>query len=222
MAATQVRCLSSERPHAAIGRPPVGTGRRPVANIAATREPAAAAGRSLRAAGAHFVAARRARRRASPRIVPWRSPSDRTALPRRERWRRFALRGVRSEIAALLIALCLWATFHQDLGVSLVYSLCISTMCWLLIDLGRGVVAARMPSSVGRGSGRWPGWVWMVALVVIGGVLGYAAGNEIANRLTGLRPAGSVQRRLARDLVAAGDGARASGRRSPTSSCRAS
>jgi Histidine kinase len=109
-----------------------------------------------------------------------------TALPRRERLRRFALRGVRSEIAALLIALCLWATFHQDFGVTLVYSLCISTMCWLLIDLGSSVVAARMPSSVGRGSGRWPGWVWMVALVVIGGVLGYAAGNEIANRLTGL------------------------------------
>jgi hypothetical protein len=107
-------------------------------------------------------------------------------VPKREQWRRFAVRGVRSEIAALVIAICLWAAFRQNFGTSLVYSICISTLCWLFIDLGRGIVAARLPSFVVRGSGQWPGWVWMVAIVVVGGVLGYAAGNEIANRLTGL------------------------------------
>jgi hypothetical protein len=114
----------------------------------------------------------------------------RPALPKRELWRRFALRGVRVEGAALVIAVCLWATFHQDFGITLVYSICISTMCWLLIDLGRSVVAALLPSVATQGGGQWPGWIWMAAIVVVGAVLGYAAGNEIANRLTGLQVAG--------------------------------
>jgi hypothetical protein len=109
------------------------------------------------------------------------------ALPKRELWRRFALRGIRVEGAALVIAVCLWTTFRQHFGTTLVYSICISTMCWLLIDLGRSVVAARLPSAAVQGSGQWPGWIWMVAIVVVGAVLGYAAGNEIANRLTGLQ-----------------------------------
>jgi hypothetical protein len=108
------------------------------------------------------------------------------APPKRELWRRFALRGVRVEGAALVIAVCLWAVFHQDFGVTVVYSICISTMCWLLIDLSRSFVASRLPSFVAGGTGQWPGWIWMLAIVVVGAVLGYAAGNEIANRLTGL------------------------------------
>ncbi len=60
-------------------------------------------------------------------------------------------------------------------------------MCWLLIDVGRSIVAARCGQSA-RGGGQWPGWIWMLAIVVVGAtVLGYAAGNEIANRITGLQ-----------------------------------
>jgi hypothetical protein len=109
------------------------------------------------------------------------------ADPPLQRWRRVALRGLRVEFAALVIAVCLWATFHQDFGTTLVYSLCISTMCWLLIDIGRSVVAARLPSDKAHGGGRWPSGYWMIAIVGVGAVLGYAAGNEIANRLTGLQ-----------------------------------
>jgi hypothetical protein len=109
------------------------------------------------------------------------------AVARRERWRRIALRVLRVELVALFIAVCLWATFHQDFGTTLVYSICISTMCWLLIDVGRSVVAARLPSHEANGGGRWPGATWMVVIVGVGAVVGYAAGNEIANRLTGLQ-----------------------------------
>jgi len=109
-----------------------------------------------------------------------------TAEPSRERWRRIAMRGLRVEAAALVIAVCLWATFHQDFGFTLIYSVCISTMCWLLIDIGRSAVAAWLPSDP-AGGGRWPGGIWMVAIVGVGAVLGYAAGNEIANWLTGLQ-----------------------------------
>jgi Histidine kinase len=108
-------------------------------------------------------------------------------LPPRERWRRFALRGLRVEGAALVIAVCLWAMSRNNFGVTLVYSFCISTACWLFIDLARTFVATRLPSFVAGGSGQWPGWIWMLAIVVVGAILGYAAGNEIGNRLTGLK-----------------------------------
>ena len=104
-----------------------------------------------------------------------------------DRWRRFLLRGLRVEFAALVIAICLWATFRQDFGITVVYSICISTMCWLLIDIGRSVVAAWLPSNEASGGNNWPRGIWIVAIVVVGAVLGYAAGNEIANRLTGLQ-----------------------------------
>ena len=114
-------------------------------------------------------------------------------LHRPGRWRRFAMRGAKTSAAALLIAICIWALARHDFGTTLVYSLCISTMCWLFIDLGRDLVATRTSiplfgaSSAG---GAWPGWIWMLIIVAVGAVLGYAAGNEIANRLTGLSSPG--------------------------------
>ena len=108
-------------------------------------------------------------------------------------WRRFAMRGVKTGVAALLIATCIWALARQDFGTTLVYSLCISTMCWLFIDLGRDLVATRTSIPLfggGSAGGAWPGWIWMLIIVAVGAVLGYAAGNEIANRLTGLNSPG--------------------------------
>ena len=114
-------------------------------------------------------------------------------LHRPGHWRRFAMRGAKSWAAALLIAICIWALARHDFGTTLVYSLCISTMCWLFIDLGRDLVATR--TSIPRfgatsARGAWPGWIWMLVIVAVGAVLGYAAGNEIANRLTGLNSPG--------------------------------
>ncbi len=110
-------------------------------------------------------------------------------LQRPGHWRRFALRGAKTCAAAVLIALCIWALARHDFGTTLVYSLCISIMCWLFIDLGRDLVARRvaMPSfGASSTGGAWPGWIWMLIIVSVGAILGYAAGNEVANRLTGL------------------------------------
>ncbi len=99
------------------------------------------------------------------------------------------MRGAKTCAAAVLIASCIWVMARHDFGTTLVYSLCISIMCWLFIDLGRDLVATRVTiplfgaSSAG---GAWPGWIWMLIIVSVGAILGYAAGNEIANRLTGL------------------------------------
>jgi signal transduction histidine kinase len=108
-----------------------------------------------------------------------------TEPTRRESWRRFAMRGLRVEAIALVIAACLWALFPQPFGVTAVYSLCISTACWLLIDLGRAVVAAWWPPAATERRSSWPGWSSMIAIAAVGGILGYAAGNAIANALTG-------------------------------------
>jgi two-component sensor histidine kinase len=99
---------------------------------------------------------------------------------------RFASRGLRVESIALVFAACLWALFPQSFWETVLYSLCISTMCWLFIEAGRAAAAAHRPSLVpGERRGGWPGWSWMLVIVAVGSILGYAAGNAIANALTG-------------------------------------
>ncbi|MEO6896037.1 MAG: histidine kinase [Caldimonas sp.] len=110
-------------------------------------------------------------------------------LPPPDRWPRFAWRGARVVGAAVVIATTLWAVTEQSFGTTLVYALCISLMTWLFIDLSRMTVASHVPSWFGNpasGDSQWPGWTWMLFIVAIGAVLGYACGNAIGNRLTGL------------------------------------
>ncbi|MGZ5771867.1 MAG: hypothetical protein ACXWJ1_13230, partial [Caldimonas sp.] len=66
-------------------------------------------------------------------------------LHRPGHWRRFAMRGAMTAGAAVFIATCLWLMSRHDFATTLVYSLCISTMCWLFIDLGRDLAAMRAP-----------------------------------------------------------------------------
>jgi len=109
--------------------------------------------------------------------------------PHPNRWPRFALRGLRVAGAAFVIAMCLWALMPQSFGTTLVYSLCISLSSWLIIDLARMTVASGMPGWYGKpatGDGKWPGWIRMLFIVVVGAVLGYAVGNAIGNWITGL------------------------------------
>ena len=119
--------------------------------------------------------------------------SDPCVASVRNPWRGFAMRGVKTAGAGLLVAAFLWALQPHSFRNTLVYSLCISLTCWLFIDGTRGVVAGWQPvtsAASERSGGRWPGWLWMVGIVGIGAVLGYAAGNEIANLLLGLNEAG--------------------------------
>ncbi|MEP7302769.1 MAG: histidine kinase [Caldimonas sp.] len=132
------------------------------------------------------------------------TPTAPLPLHRPGHWGRFALRGLKTAGAACIVAFCIWAMSRQSFLVTLVYSICISMMCWLFIDLGRGLVAARVPlpllgESSARGS--WPGWSWMLAIVAVGAVFGYAAGNEIANRLTGLSLPGPFNASLRQTLA---------------------
>ena len=108
--------------------------------------------------------------------------------PHEARLRGFAWRGLRTAGFALVIALCLWLLFPQSLLGSVVYSLCIALSCWLLID-GSRILAALWSHRHAAGGAwtqsLWPGWGWMIPIVLVGSVLGYAIGNELANALLG-------------------------------------
>ena len=118
---------------------------------------------------------------------------DASSPHRPDHWRRFAQRGLKVVGAGVFIAFCLWAIFHDPFETALVYSLCISISIWLCVDLGRDLVAkfTSMPRfGAVSPRGAWPGWIWMLSIVAVGSVLGYAIGNEIANWLTHSRNPG--------------------------------
>jgi hypothetical protein len=69
---------------------------------------------------------------------------------------------------------------------TLIYSICIALVCWFCIDGGRWLVARRLYSSSTDRRG-WPGWPWMIAVVVVGSSLGFIGGTELGDLLTGQR-----------------------------------
>lgn len=100
-------------------------------------------------------------------------------------WRAFVLRGLRVVAIGVVISL-LFALFTPgQLGISFAYAVPITFSCWFFIDGGR-LLAARW---VNRGriaaDAHWPGWAWMVPVLLLGTVLGYQAGHSFGNLVTG-------------------------------------
>jgi signal transduction histidine kinase len=110
-------------------------------------------------------------------------------------WYRFARRGMRVMAVALVISGVMVAVYHHTPWPTLVYSLCISFGCWFFIDGGRILVARwlyrRDPTNVYYG--QWPGFAWMVAIVIVGTVLGYSFGATAGNAITGLHTPALVE-----------------------------
>ncbi|HSI57443.1 MAG TPA: histidine kinase [Ideonella sp.] len=73
------------------------------------------------------------------------------------------------------------------------YSICIGTSCWALIDGSRQAVARLQLRRAGPHAAAlregWPGWLWMTPLIVFGGMLGFLLGSLLADQLTGLSTA---------------------------------
>jgi signal transduction histidine kinase len=125
-----------------------------------------------------------------------------TPLPA-SRWRPVIRRGAGIAGLGLAIAVMLTLVFRHDFWPTLLYSLSITTFCWLFIDGGRVLAARwvhrRQPEC--EAYGQWPGWPWMAGVVIAGTALGYTAGTALGNALTGFRSPGlavdSVQQALA-------------------------
>ena len=107
---------------------------------------------------------------------------------------RFAVRGLRSVGFGAFIGVALHLAFRMPLWSGLVHSVCIATMCWFCIDLGRIGVARWLyrhalrhhhPQASGQAEGRWPGWPWMVLIILGGTIIGFSAGNALAGWITG-------------------------------------
>ncbi|MBC8057870.1 MAG: histidine kinase [Rhizobiales bacterium] len=87
-------------------------------------------------------------------------------------------------------------TLGTRLWPNLVHSVCIATLCWLTIDLLRLAFAHwshrnDQPGTEGA-AGRWPGWPLMIVAIVIGTVIGFSVGHELANLILGKHERGQV------------------------------
>ncbi len=96
---------------------------------------------------------------------------------------RIFARALRSAGFGIAIGLCIAVLRPQNVWTTLVYSVCIALQCWFFIDMGRYLVAVR----VNHGNERpgWPGWRWMIAVILVGGSLGFLGGTRLGDLLTG-------------------------------------
>src|SRR6185369_12105001 len=119
------------------------------------------------------------------------------SLPAPDDWlRQFARRGLRVlMIGTVISALVSFVLAHNPL-FGLAYGISISMLSWLFIDGGRLIIAGwlhrRAPLDDRHGSGRWPGWPLMIAIIVVGTFIGYNLGNALGNWITGQNSPGLI------------------------------
>jgi len=102
---------------------------------------------------------------------------------------RFAMRGLRSAGFGVIIAVCLTLAFGWSFRSTLAHSVCIAIVSWFTIDLGRMAASVwihrREPPSANRNIGRWPGWPWMLPIILVGTIVGFSVGGSVGDWLSG-------------------------------------
>jgi len=114
-----------------------------------------------------------------------------TAATVAQRRARFAVRGLRTLISCFVIAALLTGVMdHSTFWINLVHSVSIGTCCWLAIDLGRMPLARWQHRNASpdtpEAQSQWPGWPLMLIVIVIGTIVGFSVGNELARWITGV------------------------------------
>lgn len=99
-----------------------------------------------------------------------------------------------TQLVCGVVALFFWTLVPQgSLPVMLVYSLCIGNCCWMLIDGSRALLARW---TLGPGHlYDWPGWRWMLPVIVVGPLLGYSVGTAVADAIFGHRSPSLLENR---------------------------
>ena len=83
--------------------------------------------------------------------------------------------------------------FDQRIAPTVIYTLCISACCFICVrglSMLLGAWVNRGKSMPGQVWPTWPGWPLMVVSLIVGTVLGYSLGNEMANWVTGFNEPG--------------------------------
>ena len=96
----------------------------------------------------------------------------------------FLMRGLRSVGFGVGIGLCIALLRRQSIAHTLIYSVSIAIVCWLTIDVGRRLLAGWLQRGALAPS-YWPGWRWMLVVVPIGSIVGFAGGTKLGDLLTG-------------------------------------
>ena len=103
----------------------------------------------------------------------------------------------------VVVASCLVLVFNKEIAPVLIYSLCISACCFAAVrglSIALGAWVNRGRHETGEGWPTWPGWPLMAVSIVIGTLLGYSAGNALANWITGFNEPGILDSSFRRGL----------------------
>ncbi|CAM5779889.1 sensor histidine kinase [Rhizobacter fulvus] len=116
----------------------------------------------------------------------------------------FLRRGLRTLGICVLIAAVLSGWMDYSFLASLVHSVAIGMLCWIMIDLGRQPLARWKHRHALPGTPEalsdWPGWPLMLPLIVVGTVFGFSVGNTVAGWLTGHHSGGFFRGSLAQSF----------------------
>ncbi len=118
---------------------------------------------------------------------------------------RFAMRGLYSVAFGVVFGIALAVLREQDVRVTLVYSVATSILCWSSMDFGRVAVARWLHRGAAPGvngeARDWPGWPWMIVVIVIGTAIGFTGGNLCGDLITGERSARLLDVRSLHDAM---------------------
>ena len=104
---------------------------------------------------------------------------------------------------AATLSVGLVVVFGQRVVPTVVYTLCISACCYIGVrglSMLLGALANRGKSLAAGAWPTWPGWPLMGVSLIVGTVLGYSLGNELANWITGFNEPGLLNSNWRRGL----------------------